>query len=157
MVAVSIQSAAQGRSRRWSRSAGHRFGASGCFPIGCKPSLGGIVGPAFVAPALIFSAGPVLAQAVRILRDGSKPCPSGYTAAGSYCAPVSANSRQAIDRPTGGTCPHGWSPSGSGCFKNRGARDHVGGSPRILDRFCRTAVSSPRAVPIEQLGRRGEE
>ena len=69
--------------------------------------------------ALLLTAGIVLAQAVPIPRDGSKPCPFGYTAAGSYCAPVSANSRQAMDRPTGGTCPHGWSPSGSGCLKNR--------------------------------------
>ena len=94
-------------------------GPAAAFPIGCKPSLDEIVRPAFVALALIFAAGPVLAQAVPILRDGSKPCPFGYTAAGSYCAPVSANSRQAIDRPTGSTCPHGWSPSGSGCLKNR--------------------------------------
>ena len=94
-------------------------GPAAAFPIGCKPSLDEIVRPAFVALALIFAAGPVLAQAVLILRDGSKPCPFGYTAAGSYCAPVSANSRQAIDRPTGSTCPHGWSPSGSRCLKNR--------------------------------------
>jgi len=49
----------------------------------------------------------------------SGSCPSGYSTSGSYCNPNS-NARFAV--PKVGTCPSGYSTSGSACLANRGAR-----------------------------------
>jgi len=44
-------------------------------------------------------------------------CPFGYTSSGSYCVP-SAGASDAIPKPPGGTCPWGWIASGSYCLRS---------------------------------------
>jgi hypothetical protein len=48
-------------------------------------------------------------------------CPFGYTASGSFCMPPQ-DAQDAILKPANGTCPWGWIASGSYCLKS--------GSPR---------------------------
>jgi hypothetical protein len=43
-------------------------------------------------------------------------CPFGYTTSGSYCVP-SAGAPDAIPKPPGGTCPWGFLSSGSHCLR----------------------------------------
>jgi hypothetical protein len=44
-------------------------------------------------------------------------CPHGYTSSGSYCVP-SAGASDAIPKLPGGTCPWGWLASGSFCLRS---------------------------------------
>jgi len=44
-------------------------------------------------------------------------CPFGYTSSGSYCVPTQGAS-DAIPKPPNGTCPWGWVSSGSFCLRS---------------------------------------
>ena len=44
-------------------------------------------------------------------------CPHGYTSSGSFCVP-SQGAQDAIPLPPNGTCPHGWTRSGSFCLRS---------------------------------------
>jgi hypothetical protein len=44
-------------------------------------------------------------------------CPWGYTSSGSYCVP-SRGAQEAVAKPPNGTCPWGWISSGSYCLRN---------------------------------------
>jgi hypothetical protein len=44
-------------------------------------------------------------------------CPHGYTSSGSFCVP-SQSAQDAIAKPPGGTCPWGWTSSGSYCLRS---------------------------------------
>jgi hypothetical protein len=44
-------------------------------------------------------------------------CPHGYTSSGSYCVP-SQGAQAAIAKPASGNCPWGWPASGSYCLRS---------------------------------------
>jgi hypothetical protein len=44
-------------------------------------------------------------------------CPFGYTSSGSYCVP-SQGARDAVAKPPNGTCPWGWLATGSYCLRS---------------------------------------
>jgi hypothetical protein len=44
-------------------------------------------------------------------------CPFGYTSSGSYCVP-SQGAQDAVPLPPDGTCPFGWLRSGSSCLRS---------------------------------------
>jgi hypothetical protein len=44
-------------------------------------------------------------------------CPHGYTSSGSFCVP-SQGAQEAIAKPANGTCPWGWTSSGSYCLRS---------------------------------------
>jgi hypothetical protein len=48
-------------------------------------------------------------------------CPHGYTTSGSFCVP-SAGAQDAIAKPANGTCPFGWTASGSHCLRSGSTR-----------------------------------
>lgn len=48
-------------------------------------------------------------------------CPHGYTASGSFCVP-SQGAQDAIALPPNGSCPHGWTRSGSFCLRSGSGR-----------------------------------
>ena len=48
-------------------------------------------------------------------------CPHGYTSSGSFCVP-SAGAQDAIAKPENGTCPWGWTSSGSYCLRSGSGR-----------------------------------
>jgi hypothetical protein len=48
-------------------------------------------------------------------------CPHGYTSSGSFCAPREG-AQDAIPLPPNGTCPHGWTRSGSYCLRSGNRR-----------------------------------
>jgi hypothetical protein len=43
-------------------------------------------------------------------------CPHGYTSSGSFCVP-GQGAQDAIAKPANGTCPWGWTSSGSYCLR----------------------------------------
>jgi hypothetical protein len=45
-------------------------------------------------------------------------CPHGYTTSGSFCVP-SQGAQDAVAKPPNGTCPWGWTSSGSYCLRTR--------------------------------------
>jgi hypothetical protein len=48
-------------------------------------------------------------------------CPHGYTSSGSFCVPREG-AQDAIPLPPNGTCPHGWTRSGSYCLRSGSRR-----------------------------------
>ena len=48
-------------------------------------------------------------------------CPHGYSASGSFCVPR-AGAQDAIPLPPDGTCPHSWLRSGSFCLRSGSGR-----------------------------------
>jgi hypothetical protein len=48
-------------------------------------------------------------------------CPHGYTSSGSFCVP-SQGAQDAIPLPPNGSCPHGWTRSGSFCLRSGSGR-----------------------------------
>jgi hypothetical protein len=44
-------------------------------------------------------------------------CPHGYTSSGSFCVP-SQGAQDAIAKPSNGSCPWGWTSSGSFCLRS---------------------------------------
>jgi hypothetical protein len=44
-------------------------------------------------------------------------CPFGYTTSGSFCVPTSS-AQDAIPKPSNGSCPFGWTSSGSFCLRS---------------------------------------
>jgi hypothetical protein len=76
-----------------------------------------------VITALALSAAPALARPN--LPQPRPPvggsCPHGYTSSGSYCVP-SQGPQDAIPKPPNGTCPWGWTSSGSFCLRSGDTR-----------------------------------
>jgi hypothetical protein len=48
-------------------------------------------------------------------------CPFGWTSSGSFCIPAQG-AQDAIPKPHDGTCPFGWTASGSYCLRSGSAR-----------------------------------
>ena len=48
-------------------------------------------------------------------------CPHGYTSSGSFCTP-SQGAQDAIAKPANGTCPWGWTSSASYCLRSGSGR-----------------------------------
>jgi hypothetical protein len=48
-------------------------------------------------------------------------CPHGYTSSGSYCVPAQG-AQDAIPKPPNDTCPWGWTASGSYCLRSGSGR-----------------------------------
>jgi hypothetical protein len=48
-------------------------------------------------------------------------CPHGYTSSGSFCVPR-AGAQDAIPLPPNGNCPWGWTRSGSFCLRSSSGR-----------------------------------
>jgi hypothetical protein len=48
-------------------------------------------------------------------------CPHGYTSSGSFCAPRKG-AQDAVAKPPNGTCPFGWTSSGSYCLRSGSGR-----------------------------------
>jgi len=76
------------------------------------------------ALAVTVTAAPALAQGGALPLP--KPpvagsCPHGWTASGSYCLP-SQGAQDAIAKPPNGSCPWGWTSSGSYCLRSGNAR-----------------------------------
>jgi len=46
-------------------------------------------------------------------------CPLGYTSSGSYCVPSSGGNTRGAIEKSGKSCPLGWFSSGSYCIKSR--------------------------------------
>jgi len=46
-------------------------------------------------------------------------CPLGYTSSGSYCVPSSGGNTRGAIEKIGKSCPLGWFSSGSYCIKSR--------------------------------------
>jgi hypothetical protein len=44
-------------------------------------------------------------------------CPHGWTSSGSFCTP-SQGAQDAIAKPPNGSCPFGWTASGSYCLRS---------------------------------------
>ena len=44
-------------------------------------------------------------------------CPHGWTSSGSYCVPAQG-AQDAVAKPPNGTCPFGWTASGSYCLRS---------------------------------------
>jgi hypothetical protein len=44
-------------------------------------------------------------------------CPHGYTSSGSFCVPAQG-AQDAVPKPPNGTCPWGWTSSGSFCLRS---------------------------------------
>jgi hypothetical protein len=44
-------------------------------------------------------------------------CPHGYTSSGSFCVPAQG-AQDAVAKPTSGSCPLGWTASGSYCVRS---------------------------------------
>jgi hypothetical protein len=44
-------------------------------------------------------------------------CPSGYDTSGSFCGPPNKDSRPAVPKPPGASCPFGWYQSGAACVR----------------------------------------
>jgi hypothetical protein len=44
-------------------------------------------------------------------------CPHGYTSSGSFCVP-SQGAQDAVPKPPSGSCPWGWTASGSYCLRS---------------------------------------
>jgi hypothetical protein len=50
-------------------------------------------------------------------------CSSGYVQSGSYCVPKSGGTvRPAVTKPTGASCPSGWTQSGGACERTKAIR-----------------------------------
>jgi hypothetical protein len=48
-------------------------------------------------------------------------CPHGYTSSGSFCVP-SQGAQDAVPKPANGSCPWGWMSSGSFCLRSGSGR-----------------------------------
>jgi hypothetical protein len=48
-------------------------------------------------------------------------CPHGYTSSGTFCVPREG-AQDAVPLPSNGTCPHGWTRSGSYCLRSGSGR-----------------------------------
>jgi len=64
-----------------------------------------------------------LAQPLPVLKPVGPggSCPFGYTTSGSYCMPRQG-AQDAIAKPANGTCPWGWTSSGSYCLRSGSSR-----------------------------------
>jgi hypothetical protein len=51
----------------------------------------------------------------------SGSCPHGYSSSGSFCVPRTG-AQDAMPLPPNGTCPHAWTRSGSFCLRSGSGR-----------------------------------
>jgi hypothetical protein len=85
--------------------------------------------PLAIIAALMLSILPALAQPLPQPKPKPKPkppgpggsCPHGYTSSGSFCVP-SRGAQDAIAKPPNGTCPWSWISSGSYCPRSGNVR-----------------------------------
>jgi hypothetical protein len=72
-----------------------------------------------IVVAMVLAASTALADPLPVLKPSGPggSCPFGYTTSGSYCVPTQGAS-DAIPNPPGGTCPWGWLSSGSYCLRS---------------------------------------
>ena len=68
---------------------------------------------AVLALALLHD--PASAQDEPFVNQGG--CPSGYDTSGSFCGPPNKDSRPAVPKPPGASCPFGWYQSGAACVR----------------------------------------
>jgi hypothetical protein len=63
-----------------------------------------------IVVAVLLLATPALAQHTGAQPFSSKDtnCPSGYYRSGGFCTPLNKDSRPALPRPPGASCPSGW-------------------------------------------------
>lgn len=52
---------------------------------------------------------------------GPGSCPHGYTSSGTYCVPAQG-AQDSIPKPRNGVCPHGWTASGDFCLRSGSTR-----------------------------------
>jgi hypothetical protein len=80
---------------------------------------------AIPATAIVLALVPTLALAEPLpVPKPSGPggsCPFGYSSSGSFCVP-SRGAQDAIPKPPNGTCPWGWTSSGSFCLRSGSTR-----------------------------------
>ena len=62
-----------------------------------------------------------LAQPLPQPKPPGGSCPHGYTSSGSFCVP-SQGAQDAVPLPPNGTCPHGWTRSASFCLRSGSGR-----------------------------------
>jgi hypothetical protein len=76
-----------------------------------------------IIAALVLSILPVLAQPLPVPKPSGQggSCPHGYTSSGSFCVP-GAGVQDAIAKPPNGTCPWHWIASGSYCLRSSNVR-----------------------------------
>jgi hypothetical protein len=69
--------------------------------------------------AMLLLASPALADPLPVPKPPGPggSCPFGYTSSGSFCVP-SQGAQDAVAKPPGGTCPSGWTTSGSYCLRS---------------------------------------
>jgi hypothetical protein len=69
--------------------------------------------------ALLLLTSPAFAQVLPQPKVGvpGGSCPFGYTSSGTFCIP-SQHAQQAVPLPPNGTCPFGWTRSGSYCLRS---------------------------------------
>jgi hypothetical protein len=72
-----------------------------------------------IAAVLAFTTTIAAAEPLPVLKPPGPggSCPFGYTTSGSYCVP-SQGASDAIPKPPGGTCPWGWLSSGGYCLRS---------------------------------------
>jgi hypothetical protein len=52
---------------------------------------------------------------------GPGSCPFGYTTSGSFCVPAQ-RAQDAVAKPPNAVCPFGWTSSGNFCLRSEGRR-----------------------------------
>ena len=72
-----------------------------------------------IAALLLALTSPALADPLPVTKPPGPggSCPFGYTSSGSFCVP-SQGAQDAVAKPPGGTCPSGWTSSGSYCLRS---------------------------------------
>jgi hypothetical protein len=75
------------------------------------------------AALLLIATAPALGEPLRLPKPSGPggSCPHGWTSSGSYCVP-SQHAQDAIAKPPNGTCPWGWTSSGSYCLRSSSGR-----------------------------------
>jgi hypothetical protein len=76
-----------------------------------------------VIAVMALCATAALAEPLPVPKPGGPggSCPHGYTSSGSFCVP-SQGAQDAIPKPPNGTCPWGWTSSGSFCLRSGSTR-----------------------------------
>jgi len=74
---------------------------------------------AFAAAVLALTATVICAESLPVPKPAGPAgsCPHGYTSSGSFCVP-SQGAQDAIPKPANGTCPFGWTSSGAFCLRS---------------------------------------
>jgi hypothetical protein len=75
----------------------------------------------FATAALLLFATAALAEPLPLPKPSGPggSCPHGWTSSGSFCVP-SQHAQDAVAKLSNGTCPFGWTSSGSFCLRSGG-------------------------------------